>query len=185
MFVSFILFLQPKRPIMYKPFLLLIVLILLSHEATAQRSITVLDMDTDLPVKGVSVRVDQQRSVETDHLGRATIPVLFDSIAFSHVRYERERLAMVELSDTMYLLPIEHMLPEVKVNAASPEMLAAFKAWAQMGAMAGAAEAPRGVASFDFASLLDRRGRRDKKHLERAKEILKEWDKAPSEEDKK
>ena len=42
-----------------------------------------------------------------------------------------------------------------------------------------------GIASFDFASLLDRRGRRDKKHLERAKEILKEWDKAPSEEDKK
>ena len=157
MFVSFILFLQPKQANMYKPFLLLIVLILLSHEATAQRSITVLDMD-------------QQRSVETDHLGRATIPVLFDSIAFSHVRYERERLAMVELSDTMYLLPIEHMLPEVKVNAASPEMLAAFKAWAQMGAMAGAAEAPRGIASFDFASLLDRRGRRDKKHLERAKE---------------
>jgi hypothetical protein len=92
---------------------------------------------------------------------------------------------MVELSDTMYLLPIEHMLPEVKVNAASPEMLAAFKAWAQMGAMMGAAEAPRGIASFDFASLLDRRGRRDKKHLERAKEILKEWDKMPSEEGKK
>lgn len=180
MFVSFILLLQPKPLIMSKPFLLLIVLIaFLCHEASAQRNITVLDMDTDLPVKGVSVRVDQRRSAETDHLGRVTIPVVFDSIAFSHVRYERERLAMVELSDTMYLLPIEHMLPEVKVNAASPEMVAAFKAWAQMGAMIGAAEAPRGIASFDFASLLDRRGRRDKKHLERAKEILKEWDKTP------
>ena len=153
-------------------------------EMLAQRRVVVVDMDTNVPIRDVSVKIDSQKVIQTDYLGRIDVPIVFDSIAFSHVRYERERLAMVELGDTMYLLPIEHMLPEVKVNAASPEMLAAFKAWAQMGAMAGAAEAPRGIASFDFASLLDRRGRRDKKHLERAKEILKEWDKAPSEEDK-
>ena len=32
-------------------------------------------------------------------------------------------------------------------------------------------------ASFDAAALFDRRGARDKRHLEKAKEVLKEWDK--------
>ena len=37
MFVSFILFLQPKQANMYKPFLLLIVLILLSEWTSSDR----------------------------------------------------------------------------------------------------------------------------------------------------
>lgn len=154
-----------------------IVLLLVSTTATAQRTITVVDMDTQLPVKGVAVRIGSKPSVETDYRGRATIPVTFDSIAFNHVQYEPERLAFTEVGDTMFLLPKEHMLPEVKVNAASPQMMAMFKAWAKAGAMMGAAEAPAGIATFDFANMLDRRGRRDKEHLERAKKILKEWDK--------
>lgn len=147
--------------------------------AQAQRRIVVIDMDTDLPVSGVSVKVDKERSVTTDHMGRVSVPVVFDSISFRHVRYEPERIALAEVPDTMYMLPVEHMLPEVNVSAASPELLAMFKGWAMAGAAIGAAEAPRGVVTFDFASVLDRRGRRDKKHLERAKKILKEWDKTP------
>ena len=141
--------------------------------AQAQRRIVVIDMDTELPVSGVSVKVDKERSVTTDHMGRVSVPVVFDSISFRHVRYEPERIALAEVPDTMY------MLPEVNVSAASPELLAMFKGWAMAGAAIGAAEAPRGVVTFDFASVLDRRGRRDKKHLERAKKILKEWDKTP------
>lgn len=152
--------------------------------AQVQRRIIVLDMDTRQPVKGVAVKADRHPIAETDLLGRVSVPVVFDSITFSHVRYEHERLLHAEVSDTMYLLPKEHMLPEVNVTAASPQMLAMFKAWALQGAMMGAAEAPGGIVSFDFANMLDRRGRRDKKHLERAKEILKEWDKKPDDSEK-
>lgn len=158
--------------------LLTIALAAVAALATAQRQIVVLDMDTDLPVRDVSVRVDSGKASKTDYLGRVTIPLLFDSIMFSHVRYEREQLRHQELTDTMYLLPIEHMLPEVRVTELNPQLKGLISGWALAGAMMGAAEAPRGVASFDFASMLDRRGRRDKKHLERAKKILEEWDKA-------
>jgi len=158
--------------------LLTIALAAVAALATAQRQIVVLDMDTDLPVRDVSVRVDSGKASKTDYLGRVTIPILFDSIMFSHVRYERELLRHQELTDTMYLLPIEHMLPEVRVTELNPHLKGLISGWALAGAMMGAAEAPRGVASFDFASMLDRRGRRDKKHLERAKKILEEWDKA-------
>ncbi|MBR6456074.1 MAG: hypothetical protein IKS72_03965, partial [Prevotella sp.] len=100
---------------------------------------------------------------------------------FSHMRYEYERITMAELGDTMFLLPKEHMLPEVKVTELNPQTKATIAGWVMSGAMEGAALAPRGVASFDFFEIFDRRGRRDRKHLERAKKILKEWDEKPEE----
>ena len=156
---------------------ILLLVCLMSTDLQAQRHITVIDMDTNLPIKDVSVKAGNAQSVQTDVLGRAEIPVVFDSIAFIHIRYEHEHLPYTEVGDTMYLLPKEHLLPEVTITEASPQMKAMFKAWAQAGAMMGAAEAPSGIVTFDFANMLDRRGRRDKKHLERAKAILKEWDK--------
>lgn len=150
-------------------------------EMQAQRRLVVIDMDTNLPVRDVSVRIDSQKVKQTDYLGRIDIPIAFDSIAFSHMRYEYERITMAELGDTMFLLPKEHMLPEVKVTELNPQTKATIAGWVMSGAMEGAALAPRGVASFDFFEIFDRRGRRDRKHLERAKKILKEWDEKPEE----
>ena len=48
----------------------------------------------------------------------------------------------------------------------------------------GAANAPKGIASFDFAELIDFRKRRDKKHLKKAKEVLSKWDKKKEEAEK-
>lgn len=148
-------------------------------EMQAQRRLVVIDMDTNLPVRDVSVRIDSQKVKQTDYLGRIDIPIAFDSIAFSHMRYEYERITMAELGDTMFLLPKEHMLPEVKVNAIKPELMARLNAWVKKAAGEGAAFAPSG--GFDFFEIFDRRGRRDRKHLERAKKILKEWDEKPEE----
>ena len=150
-------------------------------EMQAQRRLVVIDMDTNLPVRDVSVRIDSQKVKQTDYLGRIDIPIAFDSIAFSHMRYEYERITMAELGDTMFLLPKEHMLPEVKVSAIKPELMARLNAWVSKAAKEGAALAPSGGASFDFFEIFDFRGRRDKKHLERAKKILKEWDEKPEE----
>ena len=152
-------------------------------EIQAQRRLVVIDMDTNLPVRDVSVRIDSQKVKQTDYLGRIDIPIAFDSIAFSHMRYEYERITMAELTDTMFLLPKEHMLPEVTVTELDPRVKGLISAWAKEGAMQGAAEAPRGNITFyfDLANMLDRRGRRDRKHLERAKKILKEWDEKPEE----
>ena len=164
-----------------KKVIVLLLCSIVSIEMLAQRRVVVVDMDTNVPIRDVSVKIDSQKVVQTDYLGRIDVPVVFDSIAFSHVRYEHERLTMAELTDTMFLLPKEHMLPEVKITELNPKTKAVITGWVMAGAMEGAALAPRGVASFDFADLIDRRGRRDRKHLERAKKILKEWDEKPEE----
>ena len=81
-----------------------------------------------------------------------------------------------EVRDTLFLIPTVHMLPEVTVSELAPEIKMMIKGWVAQAVAEGAAMAPQGIASFDFANMLDRRRRRDKKHLEKAKEVLEKWD---------
>lgn len=158
-------------------FLVFLAALCLSGRAMCQRRVVVYDMDTNKPVAGVSVRSDHHKAVTTGLDGVAVVEEPSDSISFSHVQYGFERLTARELPDTMFLLPNDHMLPEVTVTELDPRVKGLIAAWAKMGAMMGAAEAPAGLVSFDFANLLDRRGRRDRKHKKQAEVILKEWDK--------
>lgn len=158
-------------------FLVFLAALCLSGRAMCQRRVVVYDMDTNKPVAGVSVRSDHRKAVTTGLDGVAVVEEPSDSISFSHVQYGFERLTASELPDTMFLLPNDHMLPEVTVTELDPRVKGLIAAWAKMGAMMGAAEAPAGLVSFDFADLLDRRGRRDRKHKKQAEVILKEWDK--------
>ena len=145
--------------------------------AFSQRRITVLDMDTRLPVSNVSVRASG-KTFYSDVVGRVVIDTLADTLSFSHVRYLPERLRSYEVGDTMLLLPQDHVLQEVVVMELNPKLKSLVAGWALQGAMMGAAEAPAGVAQFDFGMMLDRRGRRDRKHKEQAKEVLGKWEEA-------
>lgn len=158
-------------------FLMFLVFLGYGSRAAGQRRVWVFDMDTRKPVPGVAIRADHRKAVTTRLDGTALIEEPFDSISFSHVQYGFERLARAELTDTMFLLPNDHMLPEVTVTELDPRVKGLITAWAKTGAMMGAAEAPAGLVSFDFANMLDRRGRRDRKHKKQAEVILKEWDK--------
>jgi hypothetical protein len=139
---------------------------------SAQRKIVVVDMETHLPVADVSVKTDSARAVMTDRNGVASISERFDSISFSHMRYLSDKVTFEEMKDTMYLVPKNLMLPDVVVTGVNPDLKKAMKKnYERM------LEQPtvKGL-TFDFANIIDRRGRRDRKHLKKAKEILREWD---------
>jgi len=146
-------------------------------ELYAQRRLTFLDMDTHLTIPNVTVRV-KDRVYYSNAAGRVTVDSLADTVMFSHVRYLPEKLRSYEVRDTVFLLPTDHVLPEVVVDELNPQLKGLVDSWAKAGAMMGAAEAPRGLVNFDFGMMLDKRKRRDKKHLDRAKEILDKWDEA-------
>lgn len=139
---------------------------------SAQRKIVVVDMETHLPVADVSVKTDSARAVMTDRNGVASISERFDSISFSHMRYLSDKVTFEEMKDTMYLVPKNLMLPDVVVTGVNPDLKKAMKKnYERM------LEQPKlKVLTFDFANIIDRRGRRDRKHLKKAKEILREWD---------
>ncbi|MBO4315702.1 MAG: hypothetical protein IKX24_07545 [Prevotella sp.] len=142
----------------------------------AQRRILLLDSDTNQPIEGVSVSTDQGETTTSDKKGIATLSVPFDTVRFSHLKYSSEMLKREEVRDTLFLIPTVHMLPEVTVSELAPEIKMLIKGWVAQAVTEGAAMAPQGIASFDFANMLDRRRRRDKKHLEKAKEVLEKWD---------
>lgn len=150
----------------------LIIVILSAVYVSAQRKIVVVDMETHLPVADVSVKTDSARAVMTDRNGVASISERFDSISFSHMRYLSDKVTFEEMKDTMYLVPKNLMLPDVVITGVNPDLKKAMKKnYERM------LEQPtvKGL-TFDFANIIDRRGRRDRKHYKKAKEILREWD---------
>ena len=141
----------------------------------AGRRITVVDIETLIPIKGVSVRADRQSPRTTDYLGRVELTERFDSIRFSHVEYSAEQLSFIELRDTMFLFPKHNLLDEIVVTGIGADLRNAMK----KNHEANLAQPVAKGLTFDFGLLLDKRGRRDRKHLMKAREILREWDMKP------
>lgn len=150
----------------------LIIVILSAVYVSAQRKIVVVDMETHIPIAGVSVKTDSVHAVMTDINGIANIAERFDSISFNHMKYLSDKVTFEEMKDTMYLVPKNLMLPDVVVTGVNPDLKKAMKKnYERM------LEQPKlKVLTFDFANIIDRRGRRDRKHYKKAKEILREWD---------
>ena len=143
----------------------------------AQRKLAVLDFETGFPIEGVSVIVDSLEAKKTNGLGVVFIQEPFDSITFSHLKYGKEKLAREEITDTMYLFAKDFMLDEVVVVGLSPELLKQVRA--KREEILSAPDHPS-LLTFDLGKMLDKRGRRDRKHLKRARKIIKEWDEAPA-----
>ena len=74
-------------------YLFLLLLFLVCGMTYGQRRITVLDMETHLPIKDVTVRVDSDYVRRTNYVGQADIPLVFRYIVFTHMKYAKERLS--------------------------------------------------------------------------------------------
>ena len=146
--------------------------IILSLSSYAQRKIVVVDLETNIPVEGVTVKVDSFPSVTTNRYGVAYIEEHFDSISFRHMKYLSDKITVEEMRDTMYLVPKNLLLPDVVVTGINPELKNAMK---KNHERMLSQPTFKGL-TFDFANLIDRRARRDRKHYKKAKKILKEWD---------
>ena len=153
---------------------ILLILLLCSSCFTAfgQRKVKVLDIDTSLPISNVSVKVDSCSILKSNYQGIVELPLRFDSVCFSHLQYYKEKLYMAEVQDTIYLTPQENSLPEVTVTGFGPDFLKSLRRTKELNLLQ-----PRTHGfTFDFGYLLDKRGRRDRKHLLRAKKILRDYD---------
>ena len=98
----------------------------------------------------------------------------FDTLSVSHGKYLTERLTAKETRDTTYLIPNSHQISEVTVwGDGTPSVSKGLTEQVRQIFR----ENTRGGLSFDFAKMLDKRYRRDMKHLRKTREIFKELDK--------
>lgn len=140
--------------------------------AMAQRHIVVVNLDTHLPIEKVIVKTNVSSSVLTDRNGMVSIPEKFDTISFRHLKYLQEKICYSEIADTMYLVKKDMMLPEVVVTGLNPDLKKAMKKNHESMMLSNNPN----LLTFDFANILDRRARRDRKHYRKAKKILRDWD---------
>lgn len=144
------------------------------------RRLVVADMETHVPVRGAIVSTKSGYRDTTNYRGICYIPAQFDTLSVSHAKYLTERLLTGEAKDSTFLLPNFHRLSEVTIwgdhrlsaldgvdDALKKEAPAHTSAPAGLGL----------VVTFDFAKMLDKRYRRDMKHLRKTREVFKEMDK--------
>ena len=147
------------------------------QSGTAQpqlRKFVVADMETHVPVRGVIVSTKSGYRDTTNYRGICYIPTKFDTLSVSHGKYLTERLTAKEIKDTTYLIPTSHQISEVTVwGDGTPSVSKGLTEQVRQVFR----DNTRGGIAFDFAKMLDKRYRRDMKHLRKTREIFKELDK--------
>uniref|UniRef100_UPI0040296F1C hypothetical protein n=1 Tax=Prevotella sp. TaxID=59823 RepID=UPI0040296F1C len=138
------------------------------------RKFVVADMETRVPVRDAVVSTKSGYRDTTNYRGICYIPVLFDTLSVTHGKYLTERLTAKEIKDTTYLIPTSHQISEVTVwGDSTPSVSKGLTEQVHQIFR----DNTRGGLSFDFAKMLDKRYRRDMKHLRKTREIFKEMDK--------
>lgn len=142
------------------------------------RKFVVADMETRVPIRDVRVITNTGYRDTTNYRGVCYLPAKFDTVIVYKANYLSEKLAFKEVKDSTYLLAKNHQLKEVTVwgHDRQKELDDNVRAWGAAAAAQGDAEAQKGLFSFDVANMLDRRGRRDKKHLRKTREAFSKMD---------
>ena len=92
----------------------LTLLLLSVQQIIAQKQLTVVDVETLIPINGTNV-LGKGFIVQTDSTGRIMVPDSCRSLSFSHVNYESRLLNIEEVRDTVFLISKLQNLKEVVV----------------------------------------------------------------------
>ncbi len=141
---------------------------LVSIGCKGQRQGVVLDIDTHLPIRYVQIYTNTNRRLDTDAFGRYFLPTSVTSITLTHGNYLRRTLSLLELKDTVYMLPKQVRMDEVIVYGnqlkptVTPKEIATYaKQFAPTSAGVG----------FDFFALFKRNKVSRKERARRRKAI--------------
>lgn len=149
-------------------------LVFLATAVKAQKTCVIANADDHVPIREALIHTNNNHWARTDYRGYWTMKYQFDSATVSKPGFVKTTVYLKSLPDTLFLLPETHQLGTVEVWGKDKEGINRMKEQAKQEAI-GAAGASTGV-SFDFANMLDKRGRRDRKHMKKAHELFKEME---------
>lgn len=171
----------PQRSYFYLVFALWFVICLSPISGNAQ-NILVCDAVTHFPIRDVIVHIDNKRIGQTTWEGLIQVPDSFQSAQFDKKGYLSERLLRTEvLKDTVFLFPADHYLDEVIV--VGKQIVDGRSLLKKMPKRDILEKRSSGGGAFDLATILDRRYRRDKKHVAQLREVFKKIDGLTDKED--
>ena len=143
-------------------------------QETRGKKLVVIDIETKVPMRGVIVSTKTGYRDTTNWRGICHVPTEFDTLTVYKHNYIPERLIAKEMKDTTALIPSGSAISEVTVWGKNN-----INNNVRQGLDSQPLPNPSNAAisySFDFANIIDRRGRRDRKHLRTVRQKFKEMD---------
>ena len=142
--------------------------------AFSQKTCVIASAEDHVPIREALIHTDNNHWARSDYRGYWTMKYQFDSATVSKSGYLKTRVKLKELPDTIFLIPDSKQLGTVEVWGKNQQHVREMEQ--QVKDAAKDVPQQTGV-SFDLANMLDKRGRRDRKHLKNAHELLGEYDK--------
>lgn len=157
--------------------------LLLPLSSLQAQKVLVCDGATHFPIRDVLVSVDGKNVGLTTWQGIINLPDSFQTASFKKKGYAPEKLFRSEvLRDTVFLFPAEHYLDEVVVIG--KQVVDGSELLKKMPKRDILEKKPaHSLQEFDFGLMLDKRLRRDRKHVEKLREIFKKMDGLEDKED--
>lgn len=155
--------------------LCLCVLVANAQKEKPLRKLVVADIETKVPMRGVIVSTKGGYCDTTNWRGVCHVPVSFDTLLVAKANYIAERIVLSELKDSTFLIPAGTAISEVTVWG-KEGIDDKVKGWAA-GMPAILPDPATGrIAVLDFANWIDKRSRRDHKHLRKVRKKFSEMD---------
>lgn len=148
--------------------------LVLGVPAFAQKTCVIASAEDHVPIREALIHTDNNHWARSDYRGYWTMKYQFDSATVSKSGYLKTRVTFKELPDTIFMIPDSKQLGTVEVWGKNQQHV---KEMEQQVKDAAKNEPRQTGISFDLANMLDKRGRRDRKHLKGAHELLSEYDK--------
>ena len=157
--------------------------LLLPLSSLQAQKVLVCDGATRLPIRDVLVSVDGKNVGLTTWQGIINLPDSFQTATFKKKGYAPEKLLRDEvLRDTVFLFPAEHYLDEVVVIG--KQVVDGRELLKKMPKRDILEKKPaHSLLEFDVGLMLDKRLRRDRKHVEKLREVFKKMDGLEDKED--
>lgn len=143
------------------------------------RKFVVADIETRVPLRNAIVSSTDGYRDTTNYRGICLVPETFDTLSVTRQGYLTERLTQKEAKDSTFLIPSGKSIKEVTVWGKNDNSLGqAMKRQLQRDIEnAKLNQYSNGGTAFDFASMIDKRYRKDMKNLKKTKQIFNEMDK--------
>ena len=157
--------------------------LLLPFSSVQAQKVLVCDGATHFPIRDVLVSVDGKNVGLTTWQGIINLPDSFQTATFKKKGYAPEKLFRSEvLRDTVFLFPAEHYLDEVVVIG--KQVIDGRELLKKMPKRDILEKKPaHSLLEFDVGLMLDKRLRRDRKHVEKLREVFKKMDGLEDKED--
>lgn len=163
------------RRILY--FCIFILSLLPIERLAAQRSITVYDPETNMPVRGFHIRTDQERTDTTNIFGSVALPEKFDTLLLTKPGYIALRIPSKLVKDTIPVIKDYNNIGEVVVYGnRQNEFQEAVKRWAKADKTEMELRHPITGIEFNLSDILNAKRRHDKRNAKKMAKLFNRMD---------